>query len=119
MVKREKAKSTLLNALVIIIFLCAICNAVFNLGEYDFFERLALASSISFNNPIDTALKVSKQVMSIQNWGELNIQWYQYIPMFFNWIGSIFSSVFDGIIEIAKTILNGLRAILIMLGFNV
>lgn len=112
-------KSKLTTALVFVICLCALCNAVFNLGEYDFMARLAYATSLDFNNPIDTALRVFNQVKDIQNWGSLNIQWYEYIPKFFNWVGSIFSSVFDGIIEAAKTLINGLRFALIMLGWNV
>ena len=112
-------KSKLISLLVLFIFIVALCRAVFNLGEYDFFSRLAMASSLDFNNPINTFLKVGKQVISIRDWSSLKIEWYEYIPRFFNWLGSIFSSVFDGIVETAKTLLNGIKFVLIMLGFNI
>lgn len=111
-------KKGLITLLVTFILICGLCNAVFNLGTYDFMARLKTASNLEFNNPIDTMLKVFNNIKSITNWGDLSIQWYEYIPRFFNWIGSIFSSLFDGIVETGKTLLNGLRFVLIMLGWN-
>ena len=111
-------KSKLTSLIVLFIFIVALCTAIFNLGEYDFFSRLAMASQLEFNNPINTFIRVGEQVKDISNWGDLKIQWFEYIPRFFNWLGSIFSSVFDGIVETAKTLLNGIKFVLIMLGFN-
>lgn len=111
-------KGGLITLLVTFILICGLCNRVFNLGNYDFLARLNAASNLEFNNPINSVIKTADAISSITKWGDLNIQWFEYIPRFFNWLGDIFSSIFDGIVELGKTLLNGLRFILIMLGWN-
>lgn len=93
-------------------------NYLFSLGEYDFFTQIELISQLEFANPIDEFINLIEDIKSISNWGELNIQWYEYIVEFFKWFGNILMFPIKLVKTLAIDLYYGLLSVLYILGFK-
>ena len=99
-------KNGIASLVVSFILVCALCNAIFNLGEYDFFGRLDIASHLDFNNPMDSFLKIGNKFKEFASWSSSDIEWYAYIPKFFNWLGNVLSLCFDALKNLFVTLIK-------------
>ena len=90
---------------------------LFNLSDYDLFVQLSKIENLTFSNPINELRNLISEANKLFNFNGQNVQWYEYIPIFFQWLGAIISFPIILIKDIAINIYSGLQAILYLLGF--
>lgn len=90
---------------------------LFNLSDYDLFAQLGKIQNLTFGNPITDLRDLINEANQLFNFNGRDIAWYEYIPIFFQWIGTIFRFPIVLIKDIAINIYSGLQAILYILGF--
>lgn len=104
----------ILGTLIVII---ALIGYVFQLENYDFLAQISKISQLKFNNFIDDFNTFYEKLTSITQWNKSSIEWYEYIPKFFNWLGNLIMLPVNTIKNIGLTIFNGLKAVLYLIGF--
>lgn len=105
-------------AITLFVLTVGLVNYLFNLSEYDFFTQLELISQLDFANPIEEFIELIEDVKSISTWGDLNIQWYEYIVEFFKWLGNILIFPVKLVKTLAIDLYYGLLSVLYLLGFK-
>ena len=90
---------------------------LFNLSDYDLFVQLSKIENLTFSNPINELRDLINEANKLFNFNGQNVAWYEYIPIFFQWVGAIISFPIILIKDIAINIYSGLQAILFLLGF--
>lgn len=91
---------------------------LFDLGEYDFFSQLELISRLEFPSPIDDFTVFIEEVKSISTWSNLNIEWYEYIIKFAEWLGNILVFPLELTKTLAIDLYYGLLSVTLILGFK-
>lgn len=107
----------IISMLGVLVVVVALVGYVFNLADYDFMAQLEKISNLRFNNFIADFNDFYDKLTGISKWASQNIEWYEYIPKFFNWLGNLIMLPINTIKNIALTIFNGLKAVLYLLGF--
>lgn len=105
---------TLIGTLILTI---ALIGYLFDLPEYSLFAQLEKIQLLDFINPLENLTILINKVADISEWGTLNIEWYEYIVVFFKWLGNLLMIPITLIKDMALNIYYGLQAILIALGF--
>lgn len=90
---------------------------LFNLGEYDLFAQLAKIESLNFANPVEDLRELIDEANNLFSFSGEDVAWYEYIPLFFQWVGTMIQFPIILIKDIATNIFDGLQAILFILGF--
>lgn len=90
---------------------------LFNLREYDLFAQLAKIETLTFSNPIQELRDLIDEANKLFNFNGADVAWYEYIPLFFEWIGTMVQFPIILIKDIATNLISGLQAILFILGF--
>lgn len=98
--------------------LLGLISYLFNLGRYDWQRQFRYIEQLNFINPIDELRNLINDISKIGNWGDMDVAWYEYIPMFFAWLGSLLWAPFQILIDIFKNLFYGIQAILFLLGFQ-
>lgn len=87
---------------------------LFNLKSYDLFGQLTKIQALNFVNPLDefqTLLNAGKQMTSV------DLDWYEYIFAFFNFIISILEFPILVIVDSCIDLALGLQATMYIIGF--
>ena len=90
---------------------------LFNLSEYDLFTQLGKIENLTFSNPISELRDLINEANQLFNFNPQEVEWYEYIPIFFQWLGVILRFPIVLIKDIAINIYSGFQAILFILGF--
>lgn len=90
---------------------------LFNLNEYDLFAQLSKIEDLTFGDPVSDLRDLINEANNLFNFNAQEVEWYEYIPIFFQWIGVILRFPIILIKDIAINIYSGLQAILFILGF--
>ncbi len=90
---------------------------LFNLKEYDFMAQLEKISMLEFTNPISELQNVISQAKQLYSFTGQDIAWYEYIPLFFKWVGLFATFPIILIKDVALNLYYGLQAILYFIGF--
>ena len=90
---------------------------LFNLNEYDLFAQLAKIETLSFSNPISDLRDLIYEANKLFNFNGADVSWYEYIPIFFQWVGTMVQFPIILIKDVAMNLFSGLQAILFILGF--
>lgn len=106
-----------ISLLGVIVVVVALIGYVFQLQEYDFMAQVSKISQLDFNNFVEDFSDFYDAITEITQWNKMDIEWYEYIPKFFNWLGSIIMLPINTFKNIGLTIFNGLKAVLYLLGF--
>lgn len=91
---------------------------LFNLNEYDLFAQLSKIEDLTFGDPVSDLRDLINEANNLFNFNAQEVEWYEYIPIFFQWIGVILRFPIILIKDIAINIYSGLQAILFILGFQ-
>lgn len=90
---------------------------LFNLGEYDLFAQLAKIESLGFANPVEDLRTLINEANKLFAFDGTDVEWYEYIPLFFEWVGTMIKFPIILIQDIATNLFCGLQAVLFILGF--
>ena len=90
---------------------------LFNLGEYDFFAQLGKIEALGFANPIEDLRNLINEANKLFSFNSEDVAWYEYIPLFFQWIGTMVQFPIILIKDVALNLYCGLQAVLYILGF--
>lgn len=90
---------------------------LFNLKEYDFMAQIEKISQLDFTNPIAELQNVIQRAKELYSFSGQDISWYEYIPLFFKWVGLFATFPIILIKDIALNIYYGLQAVLYFIGF--
>ena len=90
---------------------------LFNLKEYDFIIQLEKVTTLEFTNPIADLQSVIADAQQLYSFSGQDISWYEYIPLFFKWVGLFATFPIILIKDVALNIYYGLQSILYFIGF--
>lgn len=90
---------------------------LFNLREYDFMVQLEKISTLEFTNPISELNSIIESAKKLYSFSGQDISWYEYIPLFFKWVGLFATFPIILIKDVALNIYYGLQAVLYFIGF--
>ena len=90
---------------------------LFNLREYDFMVQLEKISTLEFTNPIIELNSIIESAKKLYSFSGQDISWYEYIPLFFKWVGLFATFPIILIKDVALNIYYGLQAVLYFIGF--
>lgn len=108
----------ILKTLVVVIVVIALVGYVFELGDYDFMRQLKKIALLDFVNPIENLEILINEIIKIKDWGTLNIEWYEYIVVFFEWIGTLLLVPITFIKDLAIDLYLILQSVLIIFNFS-
>lgn len=98
-------------------FTLGLIGFLFNLKEYDFFTQMDKIATLEFSNPISELQNIISQAKQLYSFTGQDIAWYEYVPLFFKWVGLFATFPIILIKDVALNLYYGLQAILYFIGF--
>lgn len=103
--------------ITIIALTVGLIGFLFKLGEYDLFAQLTKIEALGFSNPVEDLRNLINEANKLFSFNDADVSWYEYIPLFFEWVGTIIQFPIILIKDIAVNLFCGLQAVLFILGF--
>lgn len=108
-----------LSIIVPILLVIALCYYFFGSGqEYDFLANLKTISNYEWSNPIDTLTSIFKQFQALTSM-DWSGDFFGSLSSLPSLIVNLFMAPINMIVSVFKDIVNILKALLLMVGFNV
>ena len=79
---------------------------LFHLGEYDFMTQIGKVASLEYTNPISDLQDIIEEAYNLFDLDSVDVAWYEYIVVFFQWVGTMFKVPIILIKDVATNLIS-------------